>query len=73
VFLTWLDNSANESGFEIHRSADGIGFNRVALLGANAVNWADADLASGTYTYRVRAYNSGGISAWSNLGSVVVN
>lgn len=68
--LSWNDNSQDESGFEIDRSADGVVWANIATVAANMTSHADTSLASATtYFYRVRAVNSGGASAYSNTAN----
>src|SRR5205807_6721667 len=71
VSLSWADNANNESGFLVERSTDGgATFTQVASLGANVSGYADANLSPSTpYSYRVRATNSAGNSAYSNTAS----
>jgi hypothetical protein len=70
INLSWADNSANEDGFKVERSADGVNFTQIAKPGPNATGYADAGLAGGrTYHYRVRAYNAAGNSAYSNTAA----
>lgn len=73
INLVWKDNSTNESGFRVQRSADGINWSLVATVGVNVQSWANTSgLTSGrTYYYRVRAYNAAGTSAWSNVASTI--
>jgi hypothetical protein len=67
VDLKWADNSNNEEGFEIERSVDGAPFASAGTVAAGATSKTFTDLAAGrSYTYRVRAYNSGGKSDYSN-------
>ena len=68
VNLAWSDNSANETGFKIERSTSGTGsWAQIATVGAGVQTYADAGrTAATTYYYRVRAYNTGGDSAYSN-------
>jgi hypothetical protein len=67
VALGWTDNSSNESGFKVERSADGVNFTEIASLGAGTVGYTDATVsAKASYYYRVRAFNSVGGSAYSN-------
>lgn len=71
VTIGWTDNSTNETGFKVQRSADGVNFTEIATLGADTRTFADATVAARTtYYYRVRAYNSAGTSAFSNTVSV---
>ena len=70
IDLTWVDNNANEAGFHVERSADGMNFAQIAILAANATAFSVTGLAEGsTSFYRVRAFNSGGNSAYSNIAS----
>src|SRR5207302_2019781 len=70
INLSWTDNSNNETGFKIERSPDGTTFTQVATVGASITTYANVGLAASTkYYYRVRAYNSGGNSAYSNTAS----
>jgi hypothetical protein len=69
INLAWMDNSSNEEGFEIERcQGDGCtSFVQNAQTGANVTSYSDTGrAASTTYSYRVRAYNSGGNSTYSN-------
>ncbi|MBI3191041.1 MAG: fibronectin type III domain-containing protein, partial [Pedosphaera parvula] len=68
--LSWSDNSANEAGFRIERSLDGVNFAEVATVGANTVSYVDAGLPNATtYSYRLRAYNTAGNSGYSNVAT----
>ena len=70
IALSWTDNSNNESGFQIQRSSDGVTFRLIAAVGANVTTYTDSGRTAGTtYYYRVRAYNSAGYSAPSNVAS----
>jgi hypothetical protein len=70
INLQWTDNSSDESGFQLEQSTDGANWNAIATVGAGTSTYADNGLtASTTYYYRVRAYNSGGSSNWSNTVS----
>jgi len=72
VDLTWIDNSANESGFKIER-CNGAGctnFRQIASVGVNVSTYSNTGLKRNTsYSYRVRAYNSSGNSAYSNTAT----
>ena len=71
--LSWTDNSGNEAGFRIDRSANGTTFAKVATVGANITAYSDSGLATSiTYSYRVSAFNSGGSSANSNTATVAL-
>jgi hypothetical protein len=72
INLAWVDNSNNEDGFKIER-CQGAGcssFAQIATVGAGVTSYPDTGLiASTSYSYRVRAYNAGGDSAYSNTAS----
>jgi hypothetical protein len=72
INLTWSDNANNESGFKVERCS-GVGcsdFAQVASVGANVTSYCNTELgASASYSYRVRAYNTGGDSDYSNTAS----
>ncbi len=70
VDLQWSDNSTDEQSFEIERSTTGAGgpFTLLATVPANTTTYSDADLDPVTeYCYQVRAVNSGGPSAYTNV------
>lgn len=72
VRLAWTDNSDNETNFVLERCA-GAGcsnFAAVATLPANTVTYLNSGLKRRTsYSYRVKATNSAGPSAYSNAVS----
>ncbi len=70
VELDWTDVT-DEWGYELERGTDADGdgtveaWTLIAALGAGVSAYTDTGLTgSTTYGYRVRAYNSGGASAW---------
>lgn len=68
INLTWLDISDNETGFRIERKLSvPEAYVQVAALGANVTAFTDSALTANTsYYYRIRAFNSGGVSSYSN-------
>lgn len=68
INLTWLDQSANETGFKIDRRTGTSGnWNQIALIQANSTSYQDTGLSASTsYYYRVKATNSTGDSINSN-------
>ncbi len=69
IQLTWNDNSTNESGFKIERKQGAAGvYQEIAQVAAGNTAYTDnAGLAPNTqYFYRIRAYNAGGNSTYSN-------
>lgn len=67
IKLTWTDTSFNEDGFKIERSSDNINFSQLSVVGSNVTSYLDRDIFVGTtYYYRVKAFNIGGDSDYSN-------
>ena len=74
IVLAWQDNSSNETAFYIERcqGVDCTNFANFATQWPNAPSYTDyAVLAGQSYSYRVRAYNAGGYSPYSNIASIV--
>lgn len=70
INLSWTDTSTNEDGFKIERCAGSTctNFVQIGTVGANVTSIANTGLTRNTtYRYRVRAYNAGGDSAYSNI------
>lgn len=73
VNLSWVRNSTNESGFRIERSA-GSNYVEITTVGAGVTSFSDTGLAPATtYLYRVRATNSLGDSAYSNIATATTS
>jgi hypothetical protein len=69
INLSWADNSGDETGFKIERckTANCTNYAEVSQVGANVTTFADTGLTKNTtYRYRVRAFNAGGNSGYSN-------
>ncbi len=82
VNVAWADNSRNEQGFEIERctgtavACDGnpAGYAQITQTAADVTSYVDTTVLSDTtYSYRTRAFNSGGSSAYSNSASASTN
>ncbi len=75
IKLAWQDNSNNETGYTVSRSLTSSGlWTLVATIGNSQLTYTDSGLTPGTsYSYKVRAYNSTGKSAPSNVATVVTN
>ena len=80
VVLTWLDNSTNETTFTLERAVTVGGVagtfaiisTRPVHSGTGAMTFTDATFTHGiTYTYRVRANNSLGSSAYATSAAFV--
>lgn len=72
INLSWTDNSDNETGFKIERKTGTNGsWSQIATTAANATSHTNTGLTAGqTYLYRVRATNSAGNSAYSNVVTI---
>ena len=71
VVLNWFDAAGNESGYKVERSANGIDFEQVALLGPDSTRYVDQQPGDATrYYYRVRAFNGRGNSPYSEVRDV---
>ncbi|MDW7676171.1 MAG: fibronectin type III domain-containing protein, partial [Bacillota bacterium] len=67
VTLTWQDKSNNETGFKIERKTGSGSYSEITTVSANTTSFTNTGLSNNTiYTYRVRAYNAAGNSAYSN-------
>jgi hypothetical protein len=63
IDLSWTDNAANETGFEIERDGTVV----ASDVAADTESYSDTGLSSNTsYDYRVRAVNAAGASAWTD-------
>src|ERR1017187_2899951 len=71
IYLTWQDNSSNESGFIVQRASGSSGpWTQIGIVDANVTSCAHTGLtASATYFYRVCAYNASGNSAYASVAS----
>jgi len=72
INLRWTDNSTNETGFKIER-CQGSGCNsfaQITQVGTNVTSYSNTGLSAGvSYSYRVRAFNTTGNSAYSNTAT----
>ncbi len=59
IRLTWIDQSTDETNFQLERSLDGKTFTVIAVLEKDRVLYADSSLSAGTvYGYRLCAKNA---------------
>src|SRR5262249_38084804 len=79
INVLWTDNANNETGFTLERADAGVGQGAPCgtfvtiqpSLPANTTGFNDTGLsANNWYCYRVRAFNGGGNSSWSNTVSI---
>ncbi len=76
VTLTWKDNANNEQGFVVERatgSGAGLTYAVIATLNTpNTTTYVDTTVQPKfTYSYRVKAFNLGGPSAYSNVAVAI--
>src|SRR5688500_13770729 len=70
IQLGWQDNSNNETSFRIEMRSGGGAFSEIGSTGVHPTGASVSGLqAATTYTFRVRARNGGGNSAYSNEAS----
>ncbi|MGH7495275.1 MAG: fibronectin type III domain-containing protein [bacterium] len=67
IDIAWTDQTTNESGFKIERKTGAAGtYAEIVTVGANVSLYSNIGLAAGTqYFYRIRAYSSTNVSAYS--------
>lgn len=71
--LNWTDNSSNETSFRIERDI-GSGFTEIGSVGAGITTYTDASTPwNVNCSYRVRARNAGGSSAYSNTSTILTS
>jgi uncharacterized protein (TIGR02145 family) len=73
IRVNWGDNCSYEQGFRIERN-DGSGFEQIAQLGANVLEYLDTDLDYDiSYTYKVLAFTSENESDYSNTETISIS
>jgi hypothetical protein len=74
VRLSWIDNSINEDGFVIERSINsGSIYSPIIYVGTGITSSIDTSISlSGSFSYRLYAYNSFGSSTYSNTSSLSI-
>lgn len=72
IRIAWTDQANNETGFKIERKTGTGSYSEIATVGANTTSYRNTGLSANTlYTYRVRAYNSSGNSAYTQEVSMI--
>jgi autotransporter-associated beta strand protein len=77
VALSWTNNAANQTSFNLDRATDANFTQNLITQNLPATPFTFTDTAlglnpGGTYYYRIRAFNSAGSSANSNVASVTI-
>ena len=74
INLTWINQSAIETGFDIERSTDGVNFTQIATAGPAITSYADTGLTEHTtYYYRLRDFDaSSDISPYTSVATIVL-
>ena len=74
IEISWLDNSADETSFEIERSLNGTTFTLLATKGVDEMIHVDENLTLSTkYYYRMRAKNNAGYSPYAAIVNATTN
>ncbi len=74
VRLIWTDSDDNESGFKIERQDDGGAWVQIDTVAADVTTYTDSTVSpSIAYSYRLRATNAVGDSAYCAPASVYIN
>ncbi len=74
IFLTWNDNSTNETSFRIEQRPLGGTFEQIGGPGSGGTQFTASGLEPlTTYEFRVRAANNSGASANSNIASATTD
>jgi fibronectin type 3 domain-containing protein len=73
VLLSWTDNSNNETGFKVLRSANAGAYALLTTTAANAVTYTDSAVSVGSnYSYEVVATNASGDAAATAAAAATV-
>lgn len=73
VTLNWVDNASNEDGYAVERSPDGVTWAQIGTTTPIVRTYTDSGVTAGSsYSYRVRAYNAAGNSAYANVVTAYV-
>ena len=74
IEFSWIDNASDESAYLVEQSTNGSAFSEVASLAADVTAYSANGLVSETsYSFRVKARNGAGDSAYSNSVSAITS
>jgi len=66
--LVWVDNSTTESGYEVYRSLNTVGFAKITTLPADSTAFSDTGLVINTvYYYRIKVVDLNGGGVFSDI------
>jgi hypothetical protein len=69
--LNWIDNSSNETGYQVYNSTDNVTFNLVTTTPANTTTYAATGLSVFTlYYWKIAAVNGATTSAFTTVSSL---
>jgi titin len=72
IDLSWKAATGVVTGYTIQRSTDSSSFSTIATVSGTTKTYQDTSCAPNThYYYQVQAYNSGGVSSYSNVPSAL--
>lgn len=73
IVLNWVDSANNEDGFKVEQAVDGVTYNEIFVgVLPNQNSYTATGLQANTrYHFRVRAYNQGGHSGYSNSANAL--
>ncbi len=70
INLYWVNNASNATGIAVEVAPPGRGFFQIGTLSASSTSCGvTGTSAQTTYSFRIRAYNSSGYSAYSNIAT----
>lgn len=71
VTVTWV-NQVDTAGINVEKSTDGINFSVVLSTSTAITSYVDTPVTTGTYYYRLNAFNAAGTSGYSSTTTAVV-
>jgi titin len=72
INLSWTKPGTIEEKFALERSTDSLNWFQISTTSSSVSTTTDSGLTSGTYYYRIRSYDFGGYSSYSNVSSTTI-